>query len=143
MNIHEFQKLCDVIADFFNDKEKEDKIIQIVDLKHFIECYNSDIKIIECAERKLNLVELNSNRIGVVFFELKKISQQNSFVEELSNEIFHSNLRYKELWFVFVEEKTTTDFDPFVKFITENELSSTFRKIFLFNFFQSVIHQLN
>ena len=143
MNIHEVQKLCDVIADFFNDKEKEDKIIQIVDLKHFIECYNSDIKIIECAERKLNLVELNSNRIGVVFFELKKISQQNSFVEELSNEIFHSNLRYKELWFVFVEEKTTTDFDPFVKFITENELSSTFRKIFLFNFFQSVIHQLN
>ncbi|MFM7896520.1 MAG: hypothetical protein ACKO8L_11475 [Flavobacterium sp.] len=143
MNIHEFQKLCDVIPDFFNDKEKEDKIIQIVDLKHFIECYNSDIKIIECAERKLNLVELNSNRIGVVFFELKKISQQNSFVEELSNEIFHSNLRYKELWFVFVEEKTTTDFDPFVKFITENELSSTFRKIFLFNFFQSVIHQLN
>ena len=143
MNIHEFQKLCDVIPDFFNDKEKEDKIIQIVDLKHFIECYNSDIKIIECAERKLNLVELNSNRIGVVFFELKTISQQNSFVEELSNEIFHSNLRYKELWFVFVEEKTTTDFDPFVKFITENELSSTFRKIFLFNFFQSVIHQLN
>lgn len=139
MELNEFQKLSEEIPTFLNEDEQEEKLIQIVDLKHFIECYNPDIKIVDCIKNKINSVELEGNKIGIVFFELKKFPQNYSFFESLPYDIQSG---YKELWFVFVEEKGTSDVKQFINFIEDNELSPIFDKIFLFHFFQSVIHQL-
>lgn len=142
MDIQEFQKLSEKIPSVLDENEKEEKIIQIIDLKHFVECYDSNIKIIDCTTNKINIVEYKKERIGILFCELKKVVDPLPFYETFYD-IFHSEKPdNRELWFVFVEENSMVNFKQFVDFIEEHKLSSLFDKIFLFQFFQSVIHQL-
>ena len=126
MDIQEFQKLSEKIPSVLDENEKEEKIIQIID----------------CTTNKINIIEYKNERIGILFCELKKVVDPLPFYETFYD-IFHSEKSdNRELWFVFVEENSMVNFKQFVDFIEEHKLSSLFDKIFLFQFFQSVIHQL-
>lgn len=142
MGIHEFQKLLEKIPPFLNEKEKEEKIIQISDLKRFTECYDSNIKIIDCINSKVNIVEINKERLGILFYEFKKIIDPLVFYETFYDISHSGKSDNKELWFVFVEENSITNSGQFIDFIQEHKLSPLFDKIFLFQFSQAVIHQL-
>lgn len=142
MDIYEFQKLSEKIPFFLDENEKEERIIQITDLKHFTECYDSEMKIIDCTSNKINIVEYQNQKIGILFCELKKVNDTLSYYETFYDICHTTKSKTEELWFVFVEENSTSNFRQFIDFIEEHKLSSLFDKIFLFQFFQSVINQL-
>lgn len=142
MNIYEFHELLEKIPSVLNEDEKEEKIIQIVDLMRFITCYNADMKIIDCSNGKINTVEYQNQKIGILFFELKKFTEPLPLYETFYDICHTTKSKTEELWFVFVEENSTSNFRQFIDFIEEHKLSSLFDKIFLFQFFQSVINQL-
>ena len=123
---------------YLTDSQQEEKIIQLIDLHHFIECYNEYILVIDCIRYPINIIEENGIRKGILFFDLKYSSSQDI---NQSN-IFKEQYNLTELWFVFVEEDVSTCKKTYTDFITEEGLEIFYDKIFLFNFFQSAIHPL-
>ncbi|WP_278354091.1 MULTISPECIES: hypothetical protein [Bacteroidota] len=144
MDIIEFQKLAEQINPLLNDDEKEERVIQIVDLRKFMACCNLDLKIIDCITSEINVVEHNNEKIGILFIELTKCTVRSSFIKTFYDKIVYQSekLNTKRLWFVFVEENPLSDFSKFINFIENHGLSNLFDKIFLFQFYESVIHQL-
>lgn len=142
MEIHEFHELLEKIPSALNENEKEERIIQVVDLKHFVTCYDSDMQIIDYSKSRINTVKYKNQKIGILFCELKKVTDPLPLYETFYDICHDVKSNNDELWLVFVEENSTVNFRQFIDFIEEHKLSSLFDKIFLFQFFQSVIHQL-
>nr|WP_315033014.1 hypothetical protein [uncultured Chryseobacterium sp.] len=120
------------------ESQQEEKVIQLLDLHHFIECYDSEIKVLNYLQHPINIVERDGLRTGILFYDLKNIS----FPDCNTSEEFKKNNGLTELWFVFVEEDFVNNTNFHTDFILENGLDIFFDKIFVFNFFQSLIHPL-
>ena len=124
--------------------QQEDKIIQLVDLVHFIECYKSSIDIIDYMHHEINVVDDNGLKKGIFFCDFKKSSTGSpdiSLHNQFTIEAFREYTRVKELWFVFVT-RFATDFRPFIDYIAKNNIDTFYDKIFLFDFFQPAVHEL-
>ncbi|GAA4154769.1 hypothetical protein GCM10022217_12210 [Chryseobacterium ginsenosidimutans] len=141
MELTVFQELTEQIAIecfYMTDSQQEEKVIQLIDLHHFIDCYNSKIKIINYINHPINIIEENSTKKGVLFYDLKHpISLDLNFFES-----FKRNNHLKEIWFVFVEENSISNSKQYFEFIIENSIEIFYDKIFRFNFFQSTIKEL-
>ncbi|EJL75477.1 hypothetical protein PMI13_00486 [Chryseobacterium populi] len=141
MDLAVFQELTEKITlecFFMTDSQQEEKVIQLIDLHHFVECYNSKIKIFDYLHHSVNIVEDNGIKKGIFFYDLK-----HSMPLDLNAcEEFKKQHRLQELWFVFVEEEMVRDSNRHTDFIIENRIEVFYDKIFLFNFFQSVISTL-
>jgi hypothetical protein len=141
MELTAFQKLTEQIAIecfYMTDSQQEEKVIQLIDLHHFIDCYNSEIKIINCINHPVNIIEENNVKKGILFYDLKHpISLDLNLFESFKR---HHHL--KEIWFVFVEEDSVSQPKEYIEFIIENSIEIFYDKIFHFNFFQSIIKEL-
>ncbi|SFN00965.1 hypothetical protein SAMN05421594_0335 [Chryseobacterium oleae] len=141
MELAVFQELTEEITlecFYMTETQQEEKVIQLIDLHHFVECYHSEIRILSYLQHPINIVEENGVKKGILFFDLKHFApfDWNAFEE------FKRRNHIKELWFVFVEEDPIPDTIRHSDFITENSLDIFYDKIFVFNFFQSAIQPL-
>ena len=138
MELNAFQELTEKITlecFYMSDSQQEEKIIQLIDLHHFIECYNESLKVIDYVNNPINIIEENNIRKGILFYDLKFSAPLNPY----SSEEFKKQHKLQELWFVFVEEDIKTHPSQHSDFIIENGIEIFYDKIFVFSFFQSLI----
>lgn len=141
MELAVFQELTQEITSecfFMTESQQEEKVIQLIDLHHFIECFDSTIKILSYIHHPINIVEQNGSRKGILFYD----RNHSTLPDCNTSEEFKKRNGLSELWFVFVEEGIVTNTEHHLDCIIENGLDIFYDKIFIFNFFQSAIYPL-
>lgn len=141
MELTVFQELTEQInleCFFMTDSQQEEKVIQVIDLHHFIESYNQSLKVIDYISHPINIIDDNGVKKGILFYDLKHTFPLNL----IASEAFKKQNHIDELWFVFVEEDHLTSFNKHIDFLVENGIELFYNRIFIFNFFQSAIHTL-
>lgn len=123
-----------------SEDENEKKIIQIVDLVRFIEYYKSSIKIEDCLSYDINIVLDNDSLKGILLCDMIKF--HNVFSSNYNLTHFKKKLELDELWFVFVLEHDLPYFDEISMFIEEHSIRKHYNKVFIFNFFQGHVNEL-
>lgn len=142
MEFKAFQELSEKISYecfFMTDNQQEEKIIQLIDLHHFIESFGEPLIIISYLNSSVNIVEERGIRKGILFYDMKYSSLIHP--KELIEFKVQNNL--DELWFVIVEERFNMNFNLYSEFIFDNDIKIFYDKLFVFNFFQSVITPLS
>ncbi|NIF04737.1 hypothetical protein F3J23_04710 [Chryseobacterium sp. Tr-659] len=135
---HELTQKISLECFFMTESQQEEKVIQLIDLHHFIECFDPEIKILNCIHHPINIIEHHDHKKGIIFCDLK-----HSLVPDSNaSEEFKRRYALSELWFVFVEETSVSDMSIYTDAIIENSLDIFYDRIFSFNFFQSIIHSL-
>lgn len=125
-------------------RQKNDKLIQLIDINEFINGNNSEkIEIVDCLSSSVNIIHIKEQLSGIVFYEL----------ESFLNESFHKNLprellletkadkKLNELWLIFVKDdyiKAKVSIEP----AALTEFENLFAQIYLFDFQQSSIEKL-
>lgn len=135
---HELTQEISLECFFMTESQQEEKVIQLIDLHHFVECFDSKIKIISYLHHPINIVEHQEGKKGILFCDLK----YSAVPDSNASEEFRRKYDLSELWFVFVEETYVQDTSGYTDAIIENSLDIFYDKIFSFNFFQSIIHPL-
>jgi len=147
MYLEEFHKWVDEIDILqMNEQEHENKIIQLFDLRHFIECYKPSLTVIDCLQHSVNIVEDEGVRKGIVFIDFYETPKNVLF--EMMNKnhelaLFKKQEQLEELWLVFVKEQSDLDNDAIIRLAQQHQLRDYYQRIFIFHFFPSLIHELN
>jgi len=141
MELNVFQKLTEQITQecyFMTDSQQEEKVIQLIDLHHFIESYNQSLKVIDYIHHPINIIEENGVKKGILFYDMK----HSHALDIYESELFKNHHQIQELWFVFVEEESVSQVEKYVNFIQLNAIEIFYDRIFMFNFFQSTINAI-
>jgi hypothetical protein len=141
MELNVFQKLTEQITQecyFMTDSQQEEKVIQLIDLHHFIESYNQSLKVIDYIHHPINIIEENGVKKGILFYDMK----HSHALDIYESELFKNQHQIQELWFVFVEEESVSQVEKYVNFIQLNAIETFYDRIFMFNFFQSTINAI-
>lgn len=141
MELNVFQKLTEQITQecyFMTDSQQEEKVIQLIDLHHFIASYNESLKVIDYIHHPINIIEENGVKKGVLFYDMK----HSHALDIYESELFKSHHQIQELWFVFVEEENASKAEKYMDFIQLNAIDTFYDRIFMFNFFQSTINAI-
>lgn len=141
MELNVFQKLTEQITQecyFMTDSQQEEKVIQLIDLHHFIASYNESLKVIDYIHHPINIIEENGVKKGVLFYDMK----HSHALDIYESELFKNHHQIQELWFVFVEEENVSKAEKYMDFIQLNAIETFYDRIFLFNFFQSTINAI-
>ncbi|VXB66963.1 MULTISPECIES: hypothetical protein [Chryseobacterium] len=139
MELNVFQKLTEQITQecyFMTDSQQEEKVIQLIDLHHFIASYNESLKVIDYIHHPINIIEENGVKKGILFYDMK----HSHALDIYESELFKSHHQIQELWFVFVEEENVSKAEKYMDFIQLNAIETFYDRIFMFNFFQSTIN---
>ncbi|MEG0925074.1 hypothetical protein [Chryseobacterium sp.] len=135
---HELTKEISLECFFMTESQKEEKVIQLIDLHHFVECFDPKIKILNYIHHSINIVEQNGEKKGILFCDLN----HSPVPDSNTSEEFRRRYELSEIWFVFVEETTASNMASYTDAIIENSLDIFYDRIFSFNFFQSIIKRL-
>ncbi|GEJ44078.1 MULTISPECIES: hypothetical protein [unclassified Chryseobacterium] len=141
MELKAFHELTQEISSecfFMTESQQEEKVIQLIDLHHFVECFDPTIKILSYLYHPINIVEYHGHKTGILFCDLK----HSMVPDSNASEEFRRRYDLSELWFVFVEETYITDMAAYTDAIIENSLDIFYDRIFTFSFFQSIIQRL-
>lgn len=141
MELNVFQKLTEQITQecyFMTDSQQEEKVIQLIDLHHFIASYNESLKVIDYIHHPINIIEENGVKKGVLFYDMK----HSHALDIYESELFKDHHQIQELWFVFVEEENISKAEKYMDFIQLNAIEAFYDRIFMFNFFQSTINAI-
>ncbi|WP_404986522.1 hypothetical protein ACI513_05475 [Chryseobacterium sp. M5] len=141
MELNVFQKLTEQITQecyFMTDSQQEEKVIQLIDLHHFIASYNESLKVIDYIHHPINIIEENGVKKGVLFYDMK----HSHALDIYESELFKDHHQIQELWFVFVEEENVSKAEKYMDFIQLNAIETFYDRIFMFNFFQSTINAI-
>ncbi|MCX8534023.1 hypothetical protein [Chryseobacterium luquanense] len=141
MELNVFQKLTEQIIQecyFMTDSQQEEKVIQLIDLHHFIESYNQSLKVIDYIHHPINIIEENGVKKGILFYDMK----HSHALDIYESELFRNHHQIQELWFVFVEEESVSQVEKYINFIQMNAINTFYDRIFMFNFFQSTINAI-
>lgn len=141
MELNVFQKLTEQITQecyFMTDSQQEEKVIQLIDLHHFIASYNESLKVIDYIHHPINIIEENGVKKGILFYDMK----HSHALDIYESELFKSHHQIQELWFVFVEEENASKAEKYMDFIQLNAIETFYDRIFMFNFFQSTINAI-
>jgi len=120
------------------DSQQEEKVIQLIDLHHFIASYNESLKVIDYIHHPINIIEENGVKKGVLFYDMK----HSHALDIYESELFKNHHQIQELWFVFVEEENISQSEKYMDFIQLNAIETFYDRIFMFNFFQSTINAI-
>lgn len=147
MNVKQFQILAEQIIDspLVEENQQEEKLIQLADLCRFIECHKPSILIKEVWKHKINVIEDDGIRKGVVFFDSKSLSNQSfdlSLLNLYALAAYKAQTNVTELWMVFIEDGLRGEEDQFTNFIEKRSIGSFYDKIFCFDFFQPKVQAL-
>ncbi|MGE8431373.1 hypothetical protein [Chryseobacterium joostei] len=135
---HELTKEISLECFFMTESQKEEKVIQLIDLHHFVECFDPKIKILNYIHHSINIVEQNGEKKGILFCDLN----HSPVPDSNASEEFKRRYELSEIWFVFVEETSASNIANYTDAIIENSLDIFYDRIFSFNFFQSIIKRL-
>jgi len=135
---HELTQEISLECFFMTESQQEEKVIQLIDLHHFVECFDPEIKILSYLHHPINIIEHQGDTIGILFCDLK----HSAVPDSNASEEFRRRYKLSELWFVFVEETYIPNAAGYADAIIENSLDIFYERIFTFNFFQSIIQPL-
>jgi len=125
--------------------QQEEKMIQVLDLCHFIDIYKQSLIIVDYAH-KINIVEEDGVRKGVYFCDLlynTRYCFDSWYYKQDNLKEIRSQLKTKELWFVIVEENLSAgDLKASKEFVQKNNVGGLYDRIFYFNFSQSTIKSI-
>lgn len=136
MELKDFQDLTDQInieCFYMTSSQQEEKVIQLIDLHHFIESYNQSLKVIDYINHPINIIEDNGIKKGILFYDLKHNFLQTFWLLKLSKH----NIIFKRfglfLWKKMMS-KITTDTSIFLlkmelNFSTTGYLCSIFSNL--------------
>lgn len=147
MSVEKFQKLAEqiVACPWLGADQQEEKITQIADLCRFISSYKPSIDIEDALSHKINVIEDEGIRKGVLFCDSKGLlpgSFDFSLFNAVALQAFKVKVSIEELWIVFIEDKWTRAGHQFTNFPEKRNVASFYDKIFCFDFFQSKIHAI-
>ncbi|MCR8558855.1 hypothetical protein KXD93_14450 [Mucilaginibacter sp. BJC16-A38] len=124
-----------------SDENDCSKFTELAYLYHFVQCYRPSMQIADRQRHPVYVIEDAGCRIGIAFCDLQLPSylysgQETEVMYEPEGAEFSD---ITALWLVLVA-RGVKQHDPFFnELIIQHNLSSTFDKIFLFDFFQSDI----
>jgi hypothetical protein len=109
-------------------------------LCHFIQCHQPCLQIVNWATWPIYVMANRETKIGIAFCDLQlpELTNDHNFAI-IDNVIYPDPGTISELWLVFVAKNIQQHQSFFRKLAREHELTDTFDKIFLFDFYQSVI----
>jgi hypothetical protein len=138
-----FQKLAEQVAtDPGMSREWQcGKFTELAYLCHFVQCYKSSLHIADWRFPSIYIMEDGEGRTGIAFCDLqwplnRRIDQELKVSDDTTD---RKAAAIQELWLVFVAEGGETQASFCLNMVNEHNLSLTFDKIFLFDFFQSTI----
>ncbi|TWI18811.1 hypothetical protein [Sphingobacterium siyangense] len=124
-----------------NDKKKDRRIIQIVDLGCFIEAYNPSLEILDCSSYQICIVNDNGTKTGILFWDLKEVNRiHKSYTRFL--DYYKRQTGIEKLWLVFVDERHSMNVRTINQFITEKYIKPFCDKILLLRFSHSAVYEL-
>ncbi|MDR6458589.1 hypothetical protein J2786_001682 [Chryseobacterium vietnamense] len=135
---HELTQEISLECFFMTESQQEEKVIQLIDLHHFVECFDAKMKILSYLHHSINIVDHEGEKKGILFCDLK----HSAVPDSNASEEFRRRYGLSELWFVFVEETFIPDTACYTDAIIENSLDIFYDRIFTFSFFQSIIQPL-
>ncbi len=142
MNVVDFQNFAEEVEKHIeNPSRQEEKIIQIVDLGRFIDQYKPSLKIVDCVNYQIQIVEDEGVRKGIQLFDLNKRNKLPKSDKELLD-CYKTETSIEEIWLVLVEEKETTNLKEVIDYLEVYDLKSCYDKILYFHFSKSTIHEL-
>lgn len=102
MELDEFIAAMDQIELFYSGLVKDKMIMQITDLKHFIDFYGEDIKLVNCTDQELCIVQVSDILKGIFFYEIPCDSED---ILDAGLHILQHRSGVKDVWLVLVKEK--------------------------------------
>lgn len=145
MNIEIFHKFSNRIDTDLTKEENLLKQIQIADSINFIESLDTNFKLIECTSYPLNIFQKDTNRFGVLFYELAIIDNEFLFPNihnHYATSFYKEQIGIDEFWFVFVEDKVHKKQSDYFQFIEKHQLKYKFDSFYLFNYQDKVNRKL-
>jgi hypothetical protein len=117
------------------------KFTELAYLCHFIQCYRPSMHIACWQRHPVYIMEDAGTKTGIAFCDLQLPLNLTMHQEApASNDSSDPDTRdVAELWLVLVAGDITQRKPFFLDLVKVHQLSSTFDKIFLFDFFQSII----
>lgn len=145
MSVEKFQKLAEqiVACPWLGADQQEEKITQIADLCRFISSYKPSIDIEDAFSHKINVIEDEGIRKGVLFCDSKGLTPgafDFSLFNAVALQAFKTKASIEELWIVFIEDKWSKKQHQATNLPEKRSVASFYDKIFFFDFFQSKIH---
>jgi hypothetical protein len=117
------------------------KLTELAYLCHFVQCYRPSMHIAGWQRHPVYIMEDAGTKTGIAFCDLQLPLNLTMHQEApASNNSADSDTRdVAELWLVLVAGDITKRKSFFLDLVKVHQLSTTFDKIFLFDFFQSII----
>lgn len=146
MNTEIFHKFLNRIPPNLPKEETIKKRIQIADSIHFMECFDEDLKLIECVEYPLNIIQSNEKRYGVLFYEIDAFNEKEvtpKLYKELTSDFYKKQIKIDEIWFVFVEDWKRNNSKDYMNYSNFYDLPLEYDRIYLFKFKTGEIRLLN
>ena len=137
MNIEIFHKFSNRIDADLTKEENLLKQIQIADSINFIESLDANFKLIECTSCPLNILQKDTNRFGVLFYELAIVDNEILLpfrYHNFATSFYKEQIGIDEFWFVFVEDKIKQKQSDYFQFIEKHQLKYEFDSFYMFNY---------
>lgn len=147
MSVERFQKLAEQIIEhpWLGESQQEERITQVADLCRFISSYKPSIRIEDAFSHKINVIEDEGIRKGVLFCDyspLLSVSFDFSLFNFVALQAFKTKENIQELWIVFIESKGKEKDPQFTNIPEKKRIAAFYDKIFCFDFFQSKIQTI-
>jgi hypothetical protein len=142
MNPNEFQHLVEksVLQYPLSEPQQEERIIELADLVHFVDCFRPSLRIGYDQPFGFNIVEERESRIGVIMREGSHSSGQQIFTSEDDLTILKRNEDLESIWLVIVNSSLYTN-DKYRESLASNLPGTSFDHVFSFDFFAQQVYQ--
>ncbi|WP_439698231.1 hypothetical protein ACFGVS_08235 [Mucilaginibacter sp. AW1-7] len=117
------------------------KFTELAYLCHFVQCYRPSMHIAGWQRHPVYIMEDAGTKTGIAFCDLQlPLNLTTDYEAPISGDSINSDIQdIAELWLVLVTGDIMKRKSFFLDLIKVHQLSTTFDKIFLFDFFQSII----
>jgi hypothetical protein len=117
------------------------RFTELAYLCHFVQCYRPSMHIAGWQRHPVYIMEDAGTRTGIAFCDLQLPFNLTTHQEKpvAGDSADPDTQDVSELWLVLVARDVTQRKPFFLDLVKVHQLSSTFDKIFLFDFFQSII----
>jgi hypothetical protein len=117
------------------------RFTELAYLCHFVQCYRPSMHIAGWQRHPVYIIEDAGTKTGIAFCDLQLPFNLTTYQETpvFANSADPDATDVAELWLVLVARDIMQRKSFFLDLVKVHQLSSTFDKIFLFDFFQSII----
>jgi hypothetical protein len=143
MDPKEFQQLVEksVLQYPLNEVQQEERIIELADLVHFVDCFRPSLKIREDQPVGFNIVEERGSRIGVIVCEEERAAEgRNHLTSNDDLSVLKRNEDLESIWLVVVNSSLRSEKTSYSD-LSLDLPAVGFDHVFGFNFFARQVYQ--